>query len=67
RISMHSMFSIPRDENKQAYRSAAVGADFDIPSDVKRKDNHPHIKVVVRPSIPDNNTNWQVFDSDEQI
>lgn len=36
-------------------------AEFEIPAEVK------NVKVVVRPSVLDNNIHWKEFDSDEQI
>ena len=58
--------SIPRRENKHANRLASLGASYDVPK--KNEDEkEKKIKVVVRPTILDNNTNWQVFDFALQI
>ena len=54
--------SIPRIENRHANRLVVVGASYDVPK-ILEAEKKQHIKVVVRPAIPDNNTNWQVFDS----
>ncbi|KAH9303668.1 hypothetical protein KI387_008072, partial [Taxus chinensis] len=29
--------------------------------------SQPHIKLVVRPAVPDNNTSWKVFENDQKI
>ena len=58
--------SIPRRENKHTDRLAAIGASYDVPRNLE-EEKRQQIKVVVRPAIPNNNTHWQVFDSDEQI
>ncbi|KAH9321932.1 hypothetical protein KI387_016571, partial [Taxus chinensis] len=44
----------------------ALGSQFS-PAEEFVKGNTQHIKMVIKPSIPDNNTSWQVFDSDVQI
>ena len=56
--------SIPRIDNKHVDRLAAIGVHYDVPEHVEDK---RHIRLVVRPVVPDNHTNWQVFDSDVQI
>lgn len=66
-FSSFNIVTIPRKLNQHADRLAAVGAQFDIPINIKRGCDEQHIKIIVRPSIPDNNINWQVFESDEQI
>ncbi|KAH9315024.1 hypothetical protein KI387_023651, partial [Taxus chinensis] len=33
----------------------------------KGKKTQPHIHVIVRPAVPDNNISWQVFENDQQI
>ena len=43
-----------------------IGAHYDIPKHVVDT-KEQHIRLVVRPVVPDNCTNWQVFDSDLQI
>ena len=44
-----------------------MGAQFDIPEKISKENIQQHVKIVVRPSILDDHTNWQVFESDEQI
>ena len=58
--------SIPRKENRHAYRLAEIGASYDVPGDLEEKKKQ-QIKMIVRHVIPDNNTHWKVFESDEQI
>ena len=43
-----------------------MGAAYDVLGNLK-EEKKQKIRVVVRPAIPNNNTHWQVFDSDEQI
>ena len=43
-----------------------MGASYDVPKDLKEK-KEQQIKMVVRPTIPDNNIHWKVFESDEKI
>lgn len=57
---------VPIEQNKEVDRFAVVGAQFGIPKDIIN-DQEQHVKLVVRPSIPDNQVSWQVFDSDQQI
>ena len=57
--------SIPRNQNKHDYRLADIGAQFDILGDIRKEKVQQYVKVVVRPSILDNNIHWQVFDIDE--
>ncbi|KAH9305737.1 hypothetical protein KI387_010141, partial [Taxus chinensis] len=60
RISRPSaLSSIPRKENEAADRLAAVGPMFDVVDNIKRDKEQPHIHIVVRPAVPDNNTCWQ--------
>ena len=59
-----NLFSIPRNRNKHADRLAAIGAEFDVPKEVNSKGWNKHIKVVVRPAIPDNSIHLQVFYND---
>jgi hypothetical protein len=58
--------SIPRRENKHVDRLAAIGASYYVPGNIE-EEKKQQIKVVVRPTVLDNNTHWQVFDFDEQI
>lgn len=46
---------------------AAIGAEFDIPKENDSDNIHQHVKVVVRPTVLDNNIHWQMFESDQQI
>ncbi|XP_057825751.1 uncharacterized protein LOC131037573 [Cryptomeria japonica] len=62
-----NIVAVPRSRNQHADWLAAVGAQYDIPNSIKRVCDQQHIKIIIRPSIPDNNVNWQVFESDEQI
>ncbi|KAH9297386.1 hypothetical protein KI387_029068, partial [Taxus chinensis] len=48
-------------------RLAAVGAMFDVVDNIRRGKTQPHIHVIVRPAVPDNNTSWKVFENDQQI
>ncbi|KAH9295070.1 hypothetical protein KI387_038658, partial [Taxus chinensis] len=62
-----NIVSIPRKKNEAADRLAAVGATFDVVDNIRREKTQPHIHVIVRPAVPDNNTSWQVFENDQQI
>ena len=57
--------SIPRNKNKHADRLAAIGAQVDIPSEIRKEKLQPYVKIVIRPSILDNNVHRKVFESDE--
>ncbi|KAH9317236.1 hypothetical protein KI387_019005, partial [Taxus chinensis] len=54
-------------KNEAADRIAAVGATFDVVDNIRREKTQPYIRVVVRPTVPDNNTSWQVFENDQHI
>ncbi|KAH9292540.1 hypothetical protein KI387_042274, partial [Taxus chinensis] len=54
-------------KNEVADRLAVVGATFDVVDNIRRGKTHPHIHVIVRPVVLDNNTSWQVFENDQQI
>ncbi|KAH9306237.1 hypothetical protein KI387_010641, partial [Taxus chinensis] len=54
-------------ENEADDRITAVGATFDVVDSIKRNKGQPHIHVIVRPVVPDNNTCWKVFENDQQI
>ncbi|KAH9328796.1 hypothetical protein KI387_000904, partial [Taxus chinensis] len=54
-------------KNEAADRLAAIGAAFDVVENIKSDKHQPHIKLVVRPAVLDNNISWQVFESDQQI
>ncbi|KAH9296663.1 hypothetical protein KI387_044243 [Taxus chinensis] len=62
-----NIVSIPRKKNETADRLASVGAMFDVVDNIRREKTQPHIHVIVRPAVPDNNTSWQVFENDQQI
>ncbi|KAH9288879.1 hypothetical protein KI387_032996, partial [Taxus chinensis] len=54
-----SINSIPRKKNEVADILTAIRAAFDVVESIKSEKSQPHIKLVVRPAIPDNNTKWQ--------
>ncbi|KAH9309157.1 hypothetical protein KI387_037068, partial [Taxus chinensis] len=54
-----NIVSIPRKKNEAADRLAAVGATFDVVENIKRDKTQPHMHVIVRPAVPNNNTSWQ--------
>ncbi|KAH9324241.1 hypothetical protein KI387_004419, partial [Taxus chinensis] len=54
-------------ENQVAARLAAVGAAFHIVERIQQDKVQPNIHVIIRPSLPDNNVSWQVFENDQQI
>ena len=56
--------SVPRNQNKQVDRLAAIGAQYDISSEINKDKGKNHVKFIVRPAIPNNVESWQVFDSD---
>lgn len=56
---------VPRTQNKYADKLASIGVQFDPVEDIKREKVQAHVKLVIWPSILDNDVNWQVFDSDE--
>ncbi|KAH9289573.1 hypothetical protein KI387_033690, partial [Taxus chinensis] len=62
-----NIVSIARKKNETADRLAVVGAMFDVVDNIKREKIQPHIHVIVRPAVLDNNTSWQVFENDQQI
>lgn len=62
-----NLSSIPRNHNKKVDKLAAMGVEFNIPSEVNSANVQNYVKVVVRPSIPNSNVCWQFFDNDEKI
>ncbi|KAH9302401.1 hypothetical protein KI387_013984, partial [Taxus chinensis] len=48
-------------------RLVAVGETFDVVDSIRREKTQPHMHVIVRPAVPDNNTSWQVFENDQEI
>ncbi|XP_059070727.1 uncharacterized protein LOC131860348 [Cryptomeria japonica] len=57
--------SIPQTLNTVADHMATIGAHFDPVVDLLV--GHLAVSIMVRPAIPDNDTYWKVFESDEQI
>lgn len=55
---------IPRKTNAFVDRMATIGSHFDPVVDLLV--NPQAISVIIRPAIPDNDTHWQVFKSDEK-
>lgn len=49
--------SIPRKKNKHVDRLAAIGASYDVPGNLEEEEKQ-QIRVVVRPTILDNNIHW---------
>lgn len=62
-----NILAIPRHRNQHADRLATVGAQYDIPNSINAVCDQQYIKIIIRPSVLDNNMNWQVFKDDEQI
>lgn len=52
-----NLLSVPRNRNKEADKLVALGAQFDILDEVRNIERQQYVKVVVRPSIPDNSVN----------
>ena len=59
--------SIPRAKNKHVDRLVVVGMSFEVLEQMENNKIQPHIKLIFKPSIIDNDLNWQVFESDDQI
>ncbi|KAH9315536.1 hypothetical protein KI387_024163, partial [Taxus chinensis] len=62
-----NIVSIPTKKNEAADRLTTVRATFDVVDNIKREKMQPHVHVIVRLAVPDNNTSWQVFENDQQI
>ena len=44
-----------------------IGAQYDIPTKINRNEGKNHVKVIVRPVVPNNAESWQVFDFGQHI
>ncbi|KAH9303495.1 hypothetical protein KI387_043857 [Taxus chinensis] len=51
-----NIVSIPRKENEAVDRITLVRETFDVVDIIKRDKQQPNIHIVVRPTVPDNNT-----------
>ncbi|KAH9293293.1 hypothetical protein KI387_041504, partial [Taxus chinensis] len=51
-----NIVSISRKKNEAADRLAAFGATFDVVDNIRRGKTRPHMHVIVRPAVLDNNT-----------
>ncbi|KAH9305836.1 hypothetical protein KI387_010240, partial [Taxus chinensis] len=51
--------AILRKKNEAVDRLAEIGATFDVVDNIKRDKAQPHIHVIVRPVVPDNNMSWK--------
>ena len=60
-----NILAISKSKNMYDDRLAALGTYYDIVNKIKAQSNQQHIKFITRPSVPDNNVNWQVFESEE--
>lgn len=60
-----SIQAIPREQNTKA-DSLAFSASLLLPHPEFEKDVYI-VEMIYRPSVPDNNQNWQVFDDDKHI
>ena len=66
-IEMFDAFAIqavPREENTLVDALSVIACTFEIPSRLKEECK---FEVLFRPSVPDNQDHWQVFDNDAQI
>ena len=57
--------AVPREENTFADALSVIACTFEIPDYLKEK--KCKVEVLFRPSVPDNQDHWQVFDNDAQI
>ena len=64
-FSAFNINSIPRLSNSKAYLLANVASKL-FPAE-GLSPNAFSIELLFKPSIPDNITNWRVFDDDQQI
>ena len=65
---MFDAFSIkvvPREENTLVDALSVIACTFEIPEYLKEK--KCKVEVLSRPSVPNNQDHWQVFDDDAQI
>jgi hypothetical protein len=56
---------VPREKNKKVDSLAVVASLFN--ADDSQNQNTFHVKTIFRPSIPDNQEYWKVFENDEHI
>jgi ribonuclease HI len=56
---------VPREKNQKVDSLAVVASLFN--TDDSQNHNTFHVKTIFRPSIPDNQEYWQVFENDEHI
>jgi len=56
---------VPRAQNSKVDRMAQIGSQFDPITDLMV--NNESVRVIVRPTIPDNDENWQVFENNFQV
>jgi len=56
---------IPQRKNQDVDLMASMAAKLLL--DFKLKKNKCYVELIFRPSVPDNISNWQVFEDDEQI
>ena len=61
-FSAFNIQSIPRRGNKHVDRLAVVAASYDVRRNLE-DEKKKKIKVVVRPAVPDNDIDLQVFES----
>jgi len=54
---------IPREQNQNADLMASMAAKL-LP-DFRLKKNKCYVQLIFRPSVPDNISNWQVFEDDK--
>ena len=59
--------SLLRNQNKHADRLVAIGAQYDIPYEISKNKGNNHVKVIVKPVVPNNAESWQVFESNQHI
>ena len=53
-LEAFNLQSIPRNQNKHVDRLAAVGAQYDIPTEISRNEGKNHVKVIIRLVVPNN-------------
>ena len=66
-LEAFNLQSVLRNQNKQVDRLAAIGAQYDISSEINKDKGKNHVKFIVRPAIPINAEIWQVFYFDQHI
>ena len=45
---------VPRNQNKHADKLVVVGAQYDIPTEISKSVRKNHVKVIMRPVVPNN-------------